>query len=248
MHEIVFLWAHPRSVSSAMERIMLERGDMKTFHEPFIYLYYVHDATKTLPYFAIDPDHPRSYEDIKQMLLAAAERGPVFVKDMCYYLSDYIMDDHAFVRRIRNTFLIRTPEKSIPSYYKLDPQLTSEEIGLEAEYRYFERVVELTDQTPIVIDAEDVQADTEATMRAYCSALGIEFIPESLHWDTAVPDAWQFVAGWHGDLSKTKGIAKHAESATLMDDNPRLQQYCQHHLPFYLALREHRLSPAKTPG
>ena len=40
------LWSHPRSVSSAMERIMLERGDLTNFHEPFIYLYYVGDGKK----------------------------------------------------------------------------------------------------------------------------------------------------------------------------------------------------------
>jgi hypothetical protein len=80
-HDIIFLWSHPRSVSSAMERIMLERGDMTTLHEPFIYLYYVHDRKKTLDYFDPDPDHPTSYHDIREMVLAAAEQGPVFVKD-----------------------------------------------------------------------------------------------------------------------------------------------------------------------
>lgn len=243
MNDIIFLWAHPRSVSSAMERVMLERGDMTTFHEPFIYVYYVHDAKKELPYFDVDPDHPTSYEDIKHMLLAAAERRTIFVKDMCYYLTEHIMDDVEFIQRIRNTFLIRTPEKSIPSYYKLDEHLSSEEVGLEAEYRYFERVVELTGETPIVVDAEDVQADTEGTMRAYCRALGIEFIPASLHWDTALPESWQHVAGWHGDLSKTKGIGKRAGSPVGVDDDPRLRQYCEHHLPFYLALRKNRLTP-----
>lgn len=243
MNDIIFLWAHPRSVSSAMERIMLERGDMTTFHEPFIYVYYVHEAKKALPCFDVDPDHPTSYLDIKRMLFAAAERRTIFVKDMCYYLTEHIMDDPEFIQRIRNTFLIRTPEKSIPSYFKIDKQLSSEEVGLEAEYRYFERVVELTGQTPIVIDAEDVQADTEGTMRAYCRALGIEFIPESLNWHTAVPEAWQFVAGWHGDLSKSKGIAKSVASSTRTDDDPRLRQYCEHHLPFYLELRKHRLAP-----
>ena len=58
---------------------MLERGDMTALHEPFIYLYYVHDRRKTLDYF--DPDHPPSYHDIREMVLAAAEQGPVFVKD-----------------------------------------------------------------------------------------------------------------------------------------------------------------------
>lgn len=241
MHDIILLWSHPRSVSSAMERVMLERGDMTTFHEPFIYLYYVHDAKKTLPYFDIAPDHPRSYADIRDMLLRAAERRPVFVKDMSYYVSDHISGDEAFVHRVKNTFLIRSPRKSIPSYHKLDPDVTSEEIGLEAQYHHFELVRELTGETPLVIDADDLQADTEGTVRAYCRALGIAFMPESMTWDDPVPAEWQYVAGWHEDLSKSKGIGSKTERKVDLDEVPHLKEYCEHHLPFYRKMREHRL-------
>ena len=132
MHDIFFLWSHPRSVSTAMERIMHERGDMITFHEPFIYLYYVHDAKKGLLHFERDPDHPTSYEGIKGAILNAAEHKPVFVKDMCYYVADYILDDRDFLRRIKSTFLIRDPARSIASYYKLDPDL-QEAHGIAAQ-------------------------------------------------------------------------------------------------------------------
>lgn len=80
-----------------------------------------------------------------------------------------------------------------------------EEVGLEAQWRHFELVQTLTGKTPIVIDADDLQHDTEATMRAYCAALGLAFIPESLCWDEEIPAAWKHVAGWHGDLVGTKG-------------------------------------------
>lgn len=31
---IIALWCHPRSMSTAMERVMRERGDCRCFHEP----------------------------------------------------------------------------------------------------------------------------------------------------------------------------------------------------------------------
>nr|WP_293108444.1 hypothetical protein [Okeania sp. SIO2F4] len=40
-NKIVVLWAHPRSLSTVFERIMMERGDFKIFHEPFAYVYYI---------------------------------------------------------------------------------------------------------------------------------------------------------------------------------------------------------------
>jgi hypothetical protein len=42
MHPIIALWTHPRSISTAFERVMMERKDFKILHEPFSYLYYVH--------------------------------------------------------------------------------------------------------------------------------------------------------------------------------------------------------------
>ena len=221
---------------------MLERGDLTNFHEPFIYLYYVGDGKKTLAYFDVHPDHPTSYVGIRDMILEAARHQGVFAKDMSYYISDYIHADPAFVKRVTNTFLIRNPRKSIPSYYKLDAEVLSEEIGLEAQWRHFELVRTLTGKTPIVIDADDLQRDTEATMWAYCAALDLAFIPESLSWDEAIPEAWQHVAGWHGDLVGTKGIGSKSDQKIDVDSSPTLRAYYDHHLPFYEKLREFKLS------
>ena len=222
---------------------MLERRDMTIFHEPFIYLYYVGDAKKKLAYFDVDPAHPTSYVDIRDMMLEAAEQRRVFAKDMCYYVSDYIGADEAFVKRVTNTFLIRNPAKSVPSYYKLDAEVRSEEIGLEAQWHHFELVRKVTGRTPIVIDADDLQRDTEGTMRAYCKALALTFIPESLSWDDEIPSEWQHVAGWHGDLSGTKAIGASAQTPVDVQTSPRLKAFYDHHLPFYLKMREHCIPP-----
>lgn len=56
MHPIIALWSHPRSMSTATERIMRERGDLRCFHEPFMYLYYVGDEIKEMPHFEADPE------------------------------------------------------------------------------------------------------------------------------------------------------------------------------------------------
>jgi len=246
MHDITFLWAHPRSVSSALERVMFERGDMTVLHEPFIHLYYLGDAVKTLKYFDPDPLHPTSYTGIRELVLAAAERGPVFVKDMSYYVARYIHDDEAFVRRVRNTFLIRSPEKSIPSYYRLDDEVTLEEVGLETQFRHFDLVRRVTGEIPFVLDADDVQADTGAAMRLYCDAMGIEFLPHSLNWDTPVPPEWEFVAGWHGDMRGKSAIGDsesgRTREAVTLDTAPKLRQFYDHHLPFYELLKAHCVS------
>ena len=223
-----------------MERIMLERGDLTTLHEPFIYLYYVNDAKKELAYFDVDPTQPTAYHDIRHMILKAAETRPVFVKDMCYYVSDYIFDDTEFLKRIRSTYLIRDPAKSICSYYKLDTDLTSEEVGLEAQYRQFEFTAEVTGETPIVVDANDLTDDTEGCMRKYCQALGIPFLEHALSWSDELPVEWRHVAGWHTALTGS-GEIKKDNTPVSIDGNERLKALYEHHLPFYQKLWAHRI-------
>ena len=224
---------------------MLERGDLTTLHEPFLYLYYVHEARKHLPHLDVDPHRRASYEDIRSMILDRARSGPVFVKDMCYYVADRIHDDVAFIRRMTSTFLVRDPARSIPSYYRLDPGVTLEEIGCEAQFRCFERFAEVTGRTPVVIDAADLAADPAGTLRAYCRALELPFIPEALEWDAELPRAWRDVSGWHADLASSTGItAPRSPASSGLDAAPHLRDYYEHHLPFYRRMRAHRLVPA----
>ena len=135
-HPIVALWSHPRSVSTAFERIMRSRGDLACLHEPFMYDYYVHRSTKVMPHFEAQPEHPVSYAEIRALILKKAETGPVFFKDMSYYVMPHIMEDAAFVERLTHSFLIRDPMASIVSYAKLDPDVSRDEIGLEAQWHH----------------------------------------------------------------------------------------------------------------
>lgn len=160
-------------MSTATERIMRERGDLRCFHEPFMYLYYVGDGVKEMPLFEADPDHPTRYEDIRDMLLAAGETGPVFFKDMSYYILDRMTEDESFARRLTNTFLIRDPAKSITSFYRKDSGVRLEEIGLEDQWRHFEWLAKLLGAPPPVIDAADIQADPAGMIRAWCAGKSV---------------------------------------------------------------------------
>ncbi len=238
-------------MSTATERIMRERGDLRCFHEPFMYLYYVGDGVKEMPLFEADPDHPTSYEGIRDMLLAAGEAGPVFFKDMSYYIADRMMADEPFARRLTNTFLIRDPAKSIVSFYKKDEGIRLEEIGLEQQWRHFEWLAGLLGAPPPVIDAADIQADPAGMIRAWCTAADIEFLPHSLEWDSPPPAEWEQVSGWHGEVMASDGIARERPAGSdggpsvTLDSAPQLRRYYEHHLPFYEKLLEHKLAPVK---
>lgn len=259
MHPLVALWSHPRSMSTAMERMMRERGDFTCFHEPFMYLYYAGDAKKEMPMFNVPSGTPTSYEDIRAMLLDTAEKRSVFFKDMSYYILDRLKNDPVFADRVTHTFLIRDPAKSIISYYKLDPNMVCEEIGIETQYEHFLWLKETYGTAPIIIEASDIQSDPEGMIRAYCAAINVEYLPHALEWDnTKPPEDWKSVTGWHGDVMRSQGIRRENELADALDkDNPPLtldtapylRTYYDHHIPFFEKLQKNKIKPLNiSPG
>lgn len=79
-HPIQFLWATPRTVSTAFERMMIERGDHVVYDEPFSAAYYLGpDRRSTRFAELVDDGDPAEVVD---RLGEAATRAPVFVKDM----------------------------------------------------------------------------------------------------------------------------------------------------------------------
>ena len=250
MHPIIALWSHPRSMSTAMERIMRERGDLDCYHEPFMYDYYVHRAVRPMPHFDGEGAHPVAYEDIRAMLLQAAEAGPVFFKDMSYYVVDRLAEDAGFHRSLTNGFLIRDPKASILSYFAKDPEVTLEEIGLEAQARHYAALVEMG-QRPVVIDSETVRADTGAAMRTFWAAVGLPAAEHALDWQEEVPEDWQQVEGWHDEVGTSKGIRpitddelaqRERDFDALVAREPRAADYLAHHLPFYETLKAQALT------
>ncbi len=246
-HPIICLWCHPRSMSTAMERVMRERGDFECFHEPFMYDYYVHRKQAHMPHFDVDPSLPVSYPEIKAMLLEKANHSPVFIKDMSYYVVPQMFDDVDFARRITHSFLIRNPMHSILSYFKLDNNVSQEEIGLEAQWRHVEWLKNELSIDPIILVAEQIRENTETVIKKYWQTLGLEIKNDAFKWNTGkAPEDWQQVSGWHGNVSQSKGIRKpnkendlkrQQEFHKLAVQNPKLQKFFNHHQPFYEKLK-----------
>lgn len=249
MNPIFALWSHPRSMSTAMERVMRERGDLDCAHEPFMYDYYVHRANRNFPMFDTREDQPVCYRDIRDMLLARAETRPVFFKDMSYYVWEQVLADDVFSSRLVNCFLIRNPVASIPSYFKLDAGASLEEIGLEAQYLHHQALV-ARGEVPVVINANDVRRDVTGVMTALWEAVGLPYMGAAFEWQKPTPADWEQVEGWHGSVSGASGIrpmtaqdeAAQAERFEQMAQHyPRMRAYLAHHLPFFEALKRHAI-------
>lgn len=252
INAIIALWSHPRSMSTVIERVVRARGDLDCLHEPFMYFYYVERRIREMPHFDVDPTWPTTYESIREHLLEKAGRQPVFLKDMSYYVIPQIFEDTSFAERLTNCFLIRDPMKSILSYYKLDPGVTLEEIGLEAQWHHFEWLRSTIGQRPVVIDAEAVRANPVPIISALWKLIDLAFCARAFSWSNQeVPGGWDRVLGWHGKATSSNTILppdteQEAETHQRFDvaatHAPQLRDYLEHHRPFYDKLLAHALT------
>jgi len=169
----VALWAVPRSISTAFERVFVERGDFKVFHEPFSASYYYSTERRSDRFSDVEPKEEYCLAEVLNKILASTGR-PVFFKDMAYHVSGFVTPE--FVGRFRNTFIIREPRAVLASFSKFWPDFTFEEAGYEELHRLFGYAAELG-QEPVVVNASDLSEDPEGIVAAYCEWIGVPFIP-----------------------------------------------------------------------
>jgi hypothetical protein len=236
----VALWAMPRSISTALERVFVERGDYKVFHEPFSVSYYYSPERRSERFATAGTKQEYGYGEILDLMLGFEEK-PVYFKDMAYHVAGIMNEE--FVSHFTNTFIIRNPAPVIASLSRFWPDFTLEETGYEQQHRLFELAME-NGEDPAVVDAADLTADPEATVRAYCEKLGVPFMPESLSWEPGDVPEWEMWTEWHEEVQDSTGI----KSEPLEDDTEvpaGLEGVYESCLSYYEELHATRLRPAR---
>jgi len=234
LNTIIALWYVPRSLSTAFERMMMQRGDFKFFHEPF-YLFYLKERASTALDLKPDLDHPVDFPEILAMIRSAVLEGPVFFKDMpCCVIS---RTDKDFLSIFENTSIIRDPAKTLVSYYRLDPNFTIVEASYAEQRKMFELVMDITGKVPALVDAEDLVENPYGVVKGYCERVGIPFMSEALTWEAVLKPEWKRWEVWHLDVAESTGFIKDMEAYDIsVHDVPRLSEMYELCMPHYEAI------------
>ncbi|MPZ26473.1 MAG: hypothetical protein GEV12_08450 [Micromonosporaceae bacterium] len=148
----------------------------------------------------------------------------------------------SFLGKVEHAFLIRRPEEIAASYYALYPDMSINAIGLEALHELRAAVRDAGGNRPVVIDSDDLLARPEATMAAYCAAVGLPFILRALTWEPGERSEWRRSARWHTDVSASSGFERRERLYThTMENSDELARFAAHHRPFYEQLHAQRL-------
>jgi hypothetical protein len=93
-----------------------------------------------------------------------------------------------------------------------------------------------------VIDSYDLVTSPDATMAAYCAAVGLPFIPEALTWEPGERSEWRRSARWHAEVSASSGFERRERVyAHTVSNSVDLARFAAHHRPFYERLYAERL-------
>jgi hypothetical protein len=235
----IALWSVPRSISTAFERVFVERDDFEVYHEPFGESYYYSEERLSDRYSDEEPRPEDNYENVMARLLEPHEKR-VFVKDMAYQAKPLISP--GFVSRFKNTFIVRDPKYVIASLSHMWPDFTLEETGFEQLYRLFRYATEVEDI--VVVDAMTFSENPVGVLAAYCEHLEIPFRTDSLSWQPGEVSKWESWEGWHDAAQQSTGI----QPAERKDPElpPELQEAYEYCLPYYYQLAA-RAIPGTAP-
>ena len=68
-HKPIALWSVPRSLSTAFERVFVERGDFEVLHEPFSASYYYSTERRSDRFASEEPEAEYGYANVLARLL-----------------------------------------------------------------------------------------------------------------------------------------------------------------------------------
>jgi hypothetical protein len=211
--------------------MMAERDDRVVVHEPF---------SRVVDFGAVTVGDrvARTEQEVLAALRAIAAERPVFFKDTTDFHYPTLLADEAFLSAATHTFIIRDPAEAIASHHALNPDLDRDEIGFARLHEIFTAVQAATGSTPVVVDSDDLLDRPAETVRAYCSAVRIPFLPDALNWRPGMRSEWQTTSRWHKSTSETSGFTRGtSDGADAVAADPVLRAYRDHHQPYYERLR-----------
>ena len=237
MAKPIALWAVPRTLSTAFERVFVERDDLEVLHEPFSASYYYGEDRLSDRYSEVEPEARYNYERVLADVLMPREKR-VFLKDMAYQAKGVL--GPGFISNFVNTFIVRDPKYVLSSLYKMWPDFTLEETGYEELYWAF-RYASDAGEDPLVVDAMTFSEHPASILATYCDRVGLPFRPEALSWEPGEVEEWNSWEGWHDAAERSTGIKRAERRDPELPEE--LQEAYEHCLPYYYTLAAHTITP-----
>jgi Sulfotransferase domain len=236
----IAMWSGPRNLSTAMMYAFAARGDCAVWDEPFYAAYLARTGI----------DHPMrdaiiATDDTDPTRIAATCTGPTPDGKALHYQKHMTLHmipefDRGFMRALTNVFLIRHPVRVVASYSQKREAPTLADIGFVQQAELFDQVAGWTGRPPLVIDSADIRANPRDSLTKLCTALGIPFTENMLHWPAGPkPYDGVWAPHWYNAVHASTGFGEpEGPLPTLPAEYAPLVEQA---LPHYQRLAAHKL-------
>jgi len=216
-YKTVFLISLARSASTPCLQMMRQRGDFVMINEPGVAAWGLVKSNGNQKY--VRQYLPTTYKGVVDLIEEQAKKQNVFVKEMSFAATGYLTSDCSLLRNpdVHFVFLIRNPHPCyLSNYYRIAGinGVLDEVLSYQAVYELYQLIEKYACNKPFIIRSEMLCDDPLNTVRNFCSAVAIPFIPESLQWEDLSPhlgdtSEWydtqlcRFTQHWNGRAVKT---------------------------------------------
>lgn len=215
-----------------------ERPDTLVVDEP-LYGHYLRVSGANHPgrddvVAAMDTDGNRVMRDLLARELPAG-KSVLFLKQMAHHLTALDTD---FMSQTANVFLIRDPKDMLPSLTIQIPDATLKDIGLETQWRLFERL-EAEGEAPTIVDSRLLLLSPTSILEKLCVRLGLAFEANMLSWRAGPREqdgVW--AKHWYHAVHKSTGFQAYRPKSEFPAELLPLLEDCA---PYYEKLYQHAL-------
>ncbi|MBN8293035.1 HAD family hydrolase [Rhodobacter sp. NTK016B] len=234
----IAMWSGPRNLSTAMMYAFAARGDCTVSDEPFYAAYLARTGLEHPMCAAVMASQPQEAVQVSQDLQADTDQPLWYQKHMTQHMLDGVPLD--WMATCRHAFLIRHPARVVASYLQKRERPDLAELGFQRQVELFDRVAQQAGTAPPVLDSTALRADPEAKLRALCTALGIGWRANMLHWPAGPkPYDGVWAAHWYNAVHRSTGFEVAEGPLPQLDDwGARLAEAA---LPAYRAMAAHAL-------
>ncbi len=160
---VIFLWAVPRSVSTAFEKAMSQHPKIKTVHDSLTGSYYFSKARRSDRYGLpkkIQPPLILNLRSIKQFI---SSKCITFIKELTFQGNHYISD--ACLKASRHLIILRKPNTVYRSLIKIKPDFTECEFGFTALKCLMDRLNRLNSPPLAIYDGDNFRDSPKVVLR-----------------------------------------------------------------------------------
>lgn len=225
---LVFLWATPRSVSTAFAKSLSQLPQTVLEHEPYTDVYYFGPERQSGRYDGSSRRTEDCSASVSRMLLSRIpSSGTLLVKELAFQGRPYL--DPELAARGVHIAITRHPSQVYRSLVKLKPDFTMDEFGFGLLHALLCELRERRCDVRTVVDGDDLRDNPAGVVARVCEQIGLPFSSSILRWDDGRIRDWSdhelmSQAVWHRELEKSHGFIAPA-TVDLSDPEFRLPEH-----------------------